>query len=242
MSIWFVTPAWQRYEITDICLEQRRRVIDQLNEWGHEAYCVVVADDENLDTAQRFGFSTVRQDNEWLGRKFNDGIQYAVEHGATWVVPIGSDSWIDPWYFRELPPDDPKVVRTSQLYVPVEKDRLALLRVGGDVNPAGPHMFHRDLLQKVHGRPMPDRISRNTDSHTLKALRPFSWQQQDVHPLQYIGFRAPPFITQYELLWKTWGVEEFSDPWERLAKHYDADLVERARKVMDEALVPDPVS
>lgn len=231
-SVWFVTPAFQRFEITAICLEQRQQVIEQMAKWGHEAYQVVVADDDNLDTAQALGFSTVRTSNDWLGRKFNDGIEYALQHGATWVVPIGSDSWIDPWYFRELPPELPRVVRTSQLYAPVERDRLALLRVGGDKNPAGPHMFHRDLLAKRHGRPMPDQIKRNTDSHTLKALRPFSWQQQDVHPLQYIGFRVPPYITEYEALWQRWGITEEDHPWDALRRHYDHALVERAQAVM----------
>lgn len=230
-SIWFVTPAWQRVAITEVCLEQRRRVIDKLIEWGHEAYCVVIADDENLETARRLGFSTIEQNNDWLGRKFNDGFQYAVEHGATWVVPIGSDSWIDPLYFRYLT-DDPAVVRTSQIYVPVERDRLALLRVGADQNPAGPHCFPSSLLKSRRIRPMPDRISRNTDSSTLKALRPFRWQTQDVHPLQYVGFRVEPFITQYEALWKAWGVVEKVEPWQELARYFDQDLVDRAREIM----------
>jgi hypothetical protein len=232
MSIWFVTPAWQRFEITAICLEQRRRMIDKLNSWGHEAYSVVVADDDNLDTAQKFGFSTVKTNNDWLGRKFNDGIEYALQHGATWVVPIGSDSWLDPWYLRELPPEVPDVVRTSELYSPVERDRLALLRVGGDANPAGPHCFHRDLLARRKGRPMPDRINRNTDSNTLKALRPFRWQKNDVQPLQYIGFRVKPYITEYEALWRAWGQVEHEQPWQMLKRYYDADLVDRAQAVM----------
>jgi glycosyltransferase involved in cell wall biosynthesis len=231
-SIWFVTPAWQREQLTAVCLEQRQRVIEQLASWDIEAHCVVIADDGNVDTARQFGFDVVEQDNTWLGRKFNDGIQYAVEQGATWVVPIGSDSWIDPWYFRHLPPDDLAIVRTSQLYAPVEADRLAVLRVASPRNPAGPHVFHRDLLKRAGYRPMPDQISRNTDSNTVRALSPFRWQQQEVHSLQYIGFRAPPFITQYALLWQRWGVRELLDPWAQLARHYDSDLVARARQAM----------
>ncbi len=230
-SVWFVTPAWQRVELTRICLEQRRQVIDQLAKWGHEAYCVVVADDENAGTARELGFSVVETPNDWLGRKFNDGMQYAVDHGAIWVVPIGSDSWIDPWYFRELPPDRSDVVRTSEMYAPVTEHTVAICRVAG-TNPAGPHMFHRDLLAKAGSRPMPDRIHKHTDSNTIRALSPFRWELQTVHPLQYIGFRAVPFITRYEDLWQRWGVVEYEDPWARLAKHYPADLVERAQAAM----------
>lgn len=230
--IFFVTPAWQRVTLTAVCLEQRRRVIKELAKHGVEARCVVVADDDTLDVARLLGFDTVRQNNDWLGRKFNDGIEYAAKHGATWIVPIGSDSFVDPAYFWPLPEDKAQIVRTSQLYAPVELNRLAITRVGGQKNPAGPHMFHRDLLKWRRFRPMPDQIKRNTDSNTLKALPPFRWEFRDVHELQYIGFRAKPYITEYGTLVERWGINEYSDPWERLAKVYPKDLVERAQRAM----------
>lgn len=231
--IYFVTPAWQRYDLSAICFEQRQRVIDFLGAAGVEARCVVIADDENLEQARAFGFDVVERDNTWLGRKFNDGIEYACHNGATWVVPIGSDSFIDPAYFLPLPPDNPEIVRTSQLYAPVEKERVAITRVAHLTNPAGPHMFHRDLLKRADYRPMPDEISRNTDSNTIRSLAPFTFQYRDIHDLQYIGFRVPPFITHYDSLWKRWGVREHADPWIRLSQHYPNDLVERARKAME---------
>jgi hypothetical protein len=231
-DIMFVTPAYQRYDLSAVCFEQRQQVIEELARHDIEAQCVVIADDENLDSARALGFDTVETPNDWLGRKFNDGIEHAVKHGARWVVPIGSDSFIDPAYFLPLPPDSPRIVRTSQLYAPVEMERLAITRVAHRTNPAGPHMFHRDLLKRANYRPMPDEINRNTDSSTIRALLPFRYRYQDVHELQYIGFRAPPFITRYDILWKRWGITEHTDPWERLAEHYDPALVERARKAM----------
>lgn len=229
MSVWFVTPAFGRVELTRICLEQRRLVIDELARRGIEAHQVVVADDGNLDVARALGFDTVEQNNEWLGRKFNDGQEYAGRHGAEWIVPIGSDSWVDPAYFDPLP--NPRYTRTSGMYAPVELGRLAELKVG-QVG-AGPHMFHRSLMAPRGFRPAPDQISRNTDHLTVANLaRPPRWEWRDIHPLQYVGFRAPPFITQYARLWRRWGVVERTDPWERLAKVYPPDLVERARVLM----------
>ena len=108
MSMWFVTPAWQRYELTAVCLRQRQWVIEQLADHGIEARCVVVADDENLDIARALGFDVVEQRNDrGLGRKFNDGYEHAARAGATWIVPIGSDSWIDPRYFLPAPAPRP---------------------------------------------------------------------------------------------------------------------------------------
>jgi hypothetical protein len=228
-QLWFVTPAFQRYELSAVCFDQRVRVIEALAEQGVEAHCVVVADDENLDLARERGFAVVERDNEWLGRKFNDGQQYAGEHGAEWIVPIGSDSFIDPQYFVPLP--HRRVTRTSHEYAPVEPGRLAELHVG--MMGAGPHVFHRSIFPAGF-RAAPDKISRNTDSSTIKGLvRPPVWEWRDLHPLQYIGFRHPPFITQYDRLWTRWGVREHTDPWARLAEHYPVDLVERARGILE---------
>jgi hypothetical protein len=229
MSVWFVTPAYQRFELTAICLEQRRHVIEALSAAGVEAHQVVIADDANLDIARSLGFDVVEQNNEWLGRKFNDGQEYAGKHGAEWIVPIGSDSWVDPRYFLPLP--FPRLTRTSGMYAPVEPDRLAELKVG-HVG-AGPHMFHRSLMAPVGFRPAPDEINRNTDHNSVRGFRrAVRWEWRDLHPLQYVGFRVPPFITHYDRLWRRWGVVERTDPWERLATVYPADLVERARRLM----------
>lgn len=236
MSIWFVTPAYQRFELSAICFDQRAAVIATLAERGIEAHCVVVADDENLELARERGFATVERDNEWLGRKFNDGQAYAGAHGAEWIVPIGSDSFIDPAYFLPLPSS--RVTRTSAMYAPVEAGRLAELKVG-QVG-AGPHMFHRSLLERRGFRPAPDEISRNTDHLTIKGIgRPMRWEWRDLHPLQYIGFRVAPFITQYGRLWKRWGVVERTDPWDRLASVYPPALVQRAQMVLQRAVDDD---
>ena len=232
MSLWFCTPAWQRYELSEVCFEQRRRVIDRLAEQGIEARCVIVADDENLDLARSKGFDTLERSNDGLGRKVNDGYEYAASQGAEWMIFIGSDSWIDPAFITPLPTDPPNLVRSSPAYCAVTPDKLALLRVSHPTNPAGPHIFHRDLLARAKYRPVADELMRNIDSRTNAALASFKFTTRDVHPLQYIGFRAPPMITSYGALWKRWGIAEYDDPWSLLAEHYDQDLVDAARKVL----------
>lgn len=235
--IYFVTPAFRRYELSEVCFEQRRRVIDELADHDIEARCVVVADDRNLDIARDLGFDTVRQNNDWLGRKFNDGIEYAARHHAEWIVPIGSDSWINPWYLMPLPDSD--LTRTSGLYAVVESHRMATLQVGAK-NPAGPHMIHRDRLPH-NLRPARDELMRYVDSSTLAGLRDLHWQHWDVHPLQYVGFRGQPHLTPYDRLWRAWGVRETTDPWTELAAHYPADLVERARRCLSSTSAPEPI-
>jgi len=223
--IYFVTPAYQRFALTAVCLEQRRQVIEHLAAQGVEARCVVVADDENLDIAKGLGFDTVEQNNDWLGRKFNDGMQYAGEHGADWIVPIGSDSWIDPAYFLPLP--SKPVARTSIRYAVVEPQRMATLKVRR--RGAGPYMLHRDLLKRSGFRPAIDELRKGIDGSTILGIGPMRWEQRDLHSMQYIGFRGIPHLTKYADLWRKWGAGQFNNPWELLAQHYDPALVEQAR-------------
>jgi glycosyltransferase involved in cell wall biosynthesis len=226
--LYFVTPAFERVELTAVCLEQRRHVINRLAELGIDAQCVVIADDENLDTAHALGFDTIHQDNQWLGRKFNDGIEHAAAAGAEWICLIGSDDWIDADYLAPLPRPDHGL--TSHYYAPVKSDRLATCRVGRQL--AGPRVFHRSQLEGCGFRPQRDEINRNTDHSTLTGVGPIDWEIRDVHPLQFVGFRAEPYITSYDRLVRWWGVAEYPDPWTMLARYYPVELVERAQAAM----------
>lgn len=231
MSIWFVTPVWGRVQLTAVCLLQRRLVIDELATHGVEARCVVVGDDANLSVARELGFDVVEQDNEYLGRKFNDGIEHAARAGATWVVPIGSDSWIDPAYFLPLPA--PGETRTSACYAAVTADRIGYLRVLPDDRGAGPYLLHRDLLEPSGFRPADDLLRRYIDSSTVRGLAgPVRWVHRDVHEAQYIGFRGTPTLTPYQRLVDRWGTGEADDPWQRLALHYPSELVDAAREAL----------
>jgi glycosyltransferase involved in cell wall biosynthesis len=232
VSIWFVTPAYRRYGLSAVCFDQRVEVIRALAAQGVEAHCVVVADDGNLDLAKARGFHVVRRNNEWLGRKFNDGMEYAGRHGAEWIVPIGSDSWIDPAYFLPLPEAG---TRTSVAYCVVEATRLAVLEVR-DAKGAGPYMFTRDQLEPCGFRPAADELPRHVDQSTVRGIArtvgPIDWRPRTVHPYQYIGLRGRPYLSSYGYLRGHWGVAEHGNPWQILARHYSPALVARAKAAM----------
>ena len=94
-TLFFIVPAAGRVDLARVCLRQLRRTCDELADHGIIASAVVIADDENLGTARDLGFGTVERDNVWLGRKFNDGYELAASAGIDYVVPLGSDDWID---------------------------------------------------------------------------------------------------------------------------------------------------
>ena len=230
MSVWFVTPAWQRYEVSTLCFEQRRWMMDRLSETGIASECVVVADDENLDLARAYGFQTLERNNDWLGRRFNDGIEYAAKHGATWIVPIGSDSWLLPSYIDPLP--DPALTRTSTLYALLARRELAELAIPGDG--VGPYMIHVDRLPRSR-RPSDDLLASGVDNSTLGGLRNVQWEVRDLHPLQYLALRpfGAPQLHSLKTLYRRFGQRSLRGGyWDRLARIYPPDLVRRTRRLL----------
>lgn len=229
MSVWFVTPAWQRYAISDLCFAQRRWTMDRLAAVGIESECVVVADDHNLVLARAHGFQTLERDNAWLGRRFNDGIEYAASQGATWIVPIGSDSWIAPAYIDPLP--DESLTRTSTLYALLARTKLAELQIPGDG--VGPYMIHRDRLPRSK-RPSVDGLASGVDNSTLAGLRDVRWEVRDLHPLQYVALRAAnaPQLHSYRTLYRRFGVREHRAGWDRLTSIYPPELVKATRRLL----------
>jgi hypothetical protein len=225
VSVWFVTPAWERFALTRVVLEQRRRVVAFLAERGVRAGCVVVADDANADTAEELGFDTVRVPNYALGRRFNDGIEYAARQGADWIVPIGSDSFLDPAYVYPLP--DLRVMRTSHMYAIAEPGRLGQLRIRS-ASGVGPYMIPRTHLPRSL-RPANDWKKKGIDKSTLLGLRHGLHREVvDLHPWQYVGFRSQPQMNSYDKLYGRLGVAEEYEVAERLSEYYPLSLVERA--------------
>jgi hypothetical protein len=224
-------PAWQRFALSAVVFDQRLDVIRSLAAHNIDAACVVIADDANLDLARERGFDTVEAPNV-VSDKFNDGMEFAGKHGAEWIVPIGSDSWIDPAYFVGL---QRGYTRTGQYYCHVTPDKLGEARVTRRAG-AGPYVLHRSLLTRSGFRPAKPGLMSHVDSSTLAGLAT-TFRPLHLHPYQYVGFRVEPYITSYGSLMRAWGVREHDDPWAILAQHYPADLVDRARSVMAGVLV-----
>ena len=141
--LYFVTPAWQRFELSRVVFDQRLHTINWLAERGVEARCVVIADDENADAAEERGFDVLRHPNYQLGKRFNDGIEHAARNNADWIIPIGSDSFLDPAYLFPLP--QPGTMRSSNRYAVAKADRLGQLVIN-DPRGVGPFMIRPAAL------------------------------------------------------------------------------------------------
>jgi len=197
-SICFVMPAYRRYELSKITFAQRAQMCDDLTKRGINANCVVIADDENLDIADEYDFYTVESDNMWLGKKFNDGHEFAAKSGWTHVAPVGSDMFIDPSVYYDI--DDN--FRATTLYAaiaPTGKDFVELSIDWGVLQyfPVK-HMAHVDY------RPTIEEIRVGCDTYTrvrtAQKLK-LTVVKQVGHPLECVSFQsAENQITKFKKL------------------------------------------
>lgn len=193
-SVWFVMPVHGRHELTGICLRELRRQLDRLEHAGTEAKAVVVGDDKNLETATLLGLDIVTRDNTVLGRKWNDGYQHAFEHGADYVIPIGSDDVVDATVILATLPSEGEITcyRTCSIVHP-DGNRMATLRIsyqGGD----GIKVFRRDTLRSLDMRPASEVRGRALDASIMAKLERANtsdrYRYRDQHPLQILEMKS----------------------------------------------------
>lgn len=172
-SLMFVMPVHGRLPLARICLRQLRRTCDALADHGIVASAVVVADVENLrglgSSIASFGW--VCRDNEFLSRRFNDGIQLACDptHNpapADYVVPIGSDDWVDWRLLLDLPGPNEMVGFQRLSFVREDGRELAQSVVTYDGG-CGVRVYPRQLLEPLGFRPAEEDRKRACDTSIL---------------------------------------------------------------------------
>lgn len=230
-SLWFVVPAHGRHELTAICLRQLRDTCDRLDEI--EATAVVISDDENLDTARSLGFGTIERNNQFLSRRFNDGIQLATDPGfnhrpADYVVPCGSDDWVHPSLFEELPSHKTMIGFQQMCFVRedgLEMTARSVAYQGG----CGIRIYPRWLMEQVGYRPADEDRRRGCDTSTLHNLQAnvpgMRVQHRASEPWAIVDWKSPDEqvnaygdLARHRALWT-------GDPWVDLDAHYPLDLI-----------------
>lgn len=196
----FVTPAHGRQRLTAVCLRQLARTCERLRAEGHTAGAVIVADEEpTLELALELGFVTVEQENAPLGRKFNDGYQAAADPAinstpAEFVIPFGSDNWIDPELLLSAPLPDADSITCFRLAAFVREDAYELARIkvryrGG----LGIRIIPAALLERVGYRPVSEERMRAIDASSLQNLEAATRLRlvyHDLHPLQIVDWKS----------------------------------------------------
>lgn len=246
----FVVPLHGRRQLAAICLRQLRRTCDALTEHGTGASAVVIADKSNLrDMRGRLdgnmlGFATVQCGNEAVSKKFNEGIQLACDprhnpYPADYVVPCGSDDWVDWRIFTHLPDD--KTMLGFQRMSFVREDGVEmttrLIRYPGG---SGIRVYPRSVMEKVGVlsdrvpyRPADEGLGRGCDTAILysvqRAVPDLRIEHLHIDPRQIVDWKTPGAnLNPYETL-RRHRQESVCDPFEALKGVYpDEALAEMA--------------
>lgn len=231
MSVCFVVPAHGRLALAALCFQQLARTSASL-----AASVLVVAEDENLELAAELGFETLRRPNYGLGRRFNDGFEQAAKLGADYLVPLGSDDWVDAELFRELPDERSVFCFRACSLVSEDGSRLAKLRIpyqGG----IGMRIMPAALLAYVGHRPAGERLERGVDTSIIGGLRRASdarlraglpdviLEYRESDPLQIVDFKSPAANLNTYRACADYCAEESRAPFAELAGFYPGEAV-----------------
>lgn len=237
-TLMFVMPVFGRRELTKLCMTQLRWTCDALSVGELSCNAVIVGHEEELlDHSRELDFWTVHQENEPLGRKFNDGIEAAYVAGADYVVPCGSDNWVHPrWIHTAELPEEGEVVCHRQCAIVHESgNELGFITVdydGGD----GIRIFPISLFRSLEYRPAVDHRNRAIDTSIVERLRRFAgwtptYRYHDVGYWSVIGFQSyEQQLNDYPSLIKQFGDYTDPDPWSWIELHYPPHDVARVRE------------
>jgi len=234
-SLWFVVPVHGRLPLAAICLRQLRRTCDALTDEGIEATAVVIGNDENLDTARELGFGTIERDNSFVSRRFNDGIQLACDRRynprpADYVVPCGSDDWVDHRIFLDLPGAN-TVLGFQRISFVREDGREMTTRFLDYEGGCGIRVYPRQVMAHRNFRPADEDRQRACDTSTLLNLRKahprLRVEHRDIDPRQIVDWKSPGIqLNPYGTIEARHRGEDFGDPFEALADVFPTDALD----------------
>lgn len=216
--------------MSEITFAQRKVVCNQLAEAGIKADCVVIADDENLDIAKQYGFHTVEQNNEYLGRRFNDGHEFAGKSGFDFAVPVGSDMFLDSALFVGL--QDKFTITNYYAVVKVGGVSIATLTVDWGIL----QIIPTRLMKSLEFRPCAEEVIRGCDTFTRRRIKNqvpgkiLEMVNKKVHQYECVSFQSKQQVTSFDGLVNTYKANVFTnEPGQVLAplrKWYSEALVD----------------
>lgn len=228
-SLLFITPVWKRQELTEIVLKSRRWCCDTLKKHGIDATSVIIGDDDNLDVARSLGFEVVERDNEFLSRKFNDGYEFAYNHGFDYCYPVGSDSILTPEQFINWVGCGEPV--SSHYYCMIHSSGAERIDVQIDVpGGIGPLIIPVSLLRSIP-RPIQQDLKRGCDNAARQTILTAGHRivERRTHQWEHTAFQSGVTqITDYgriKRVYQAEDVEIVAGVFPEIEKLYPADIV-----------------
>lgn len=239
-SLAFIVPVHGRWALTRICLRQLRRTCDALIEESIDARAVIVSDAitlRELIKPLELGFATVERDNAFTSRRFNDGIQVACDprfsaDPVDYVVPCGSDDWVDHRLFLEPLPGPSQIFGFQWMSFVRENGKEICATYLDYEGGAGIRIIPRELVAPLGYRPADEDRERGCDTSILTNLRKhhgdhFRVRHFDASPYWIIDWKSPGSqLNSYEQVTALRKSYVRGDPFKELAGFYSDEALE----------------
>tara|TARA_Y100000034_G_scaffold104801_1_gene131621 strand:- start:741 stop:1475 length:735 start_codon:yes stop_codon:yes gene_type:complete len=238
-KIFIITPVWKRCKITKIIFYNFYRIKNSLE--GHiDLNFVVIGDDANLDIAKEYNFFTLKQNNDYLGRKFNDGFEFSIKNGADAVVPVGSDSLITDSIIKSgslLSSRGNIVFSTKHSLLNETGKKIGCINTASlnkNQNKGALWFYGRKLLSKVNGRPCDDfkksSCDRSTIENLIKANKNIVFKENNQSYYEHLAIKNKKVqIWKYNDYIRQF-VKEDSDVSKIIKRHYGTTVLNRVNK------------
>lgn len=230
MDICFVSPAYGRYAITELVLEQRNLLIDELGLAGIKAMSLIVADDENLDIACSFGCEVLEYPNRPLGAKCGAGVVRAAELAST-IVWVGSDDLIHIDAFANFTDTLIPTIRTGARFSLMDIRRQKVMQCKGhSMFGAVPWIVPSVLIQTKTRMPVSKTLEKGLDGNFMRNIRrnltPYTVEVDDPHAFRSVDLKTEYNIHNYKAL-SALGIEKEQDAGEALAGYFPDSIIKK---------------
>ena len=232
-SLWFIVPVYGREPLADVCLRQLRRTCDELERNGIEATAVVIGHKKREPLPLELGFGFIERGNEFVSRKFNDGFQLACDpelnpRPADYVVPFGSDDWVDHRILLPLPSHRQVVAFQNVTVVRPDGGEITARYIDTEGGP-GIRIYPRQVMAEMGYRPADEDRNKGCDTSIFVNLRNhggFSLKYRQIDPRQIVDWKSDvPQITPYAKFIGRRVIQKWDDPFASLSDLYPCEAL-----------------
>lgn len=228
-----VTPAWKRYQISEIIFFNFNKIKKEFNN-KFNLIPIIISDDDNANIAKNYNFITKKTPNQFLGRKFNDGYQLAVELKADIIIPVGSDSLIT----GDIILSGINMLQNNQICFSTKHSMIneEITKIGcvntakqnKDINKGALWMYSKDMIINCKNRPCKDDINKSCDRSTIDSIikynKDINFKLNNINYFQHLAIKNPNTQIWHYNDYKKQFIKEYNDIEFIIKKEYGDEI------------------
>jgi hypothetical protein len=242
ITIALVTPAWKRYHISEIIFFNFDKIKKEFNN-KFNLIPIIISDDDNVNIAKNYNFITKKTSNQFLGKKFNDGYQLAVELKADVIIPVGSDSLITGDIILSginMFQDNQICFSTKHSMINEEITKIGCVNTAKknkDINKGALWMYSKDMIVNCKNRPCKDDINKLCDRSTIDSIlkynKDINFKLNNINYFQHLAIKNSSTQIWHYKDYKKQFIKEYNDIQFIIKKEYGDEIWNMINKIKE---------